>query len=393
MTIRMRSALMAILLSLLMVCGAVTAAAQPAQRTAREPVTIGAILDLSGPFKSFGLDIRASLALAQSQLNAHGGINGSRIKLVIKDSSGVPDQAVIAERDLADQGAVAILGPISSGEAEVAFAQASQLHIPVITGTANKPGITGLGRGWAFRDTATNSQLFGRTMPLFKKKYNVTKAALIYDDKQPVFISAATGPVPAAAQALKIDIGGTYTISTGQADYTSVVQQVKNVAGLNGLFVMTAPVEAGLIARELDRQGVHVPVLGHTAQNSDAFRTTAGSSLGTWVVPSIFWAPAVKSGAAFLKALQRFDPNPTPVPEVATYYDSLNIVVAAARAAHVTASMPASKAREAIRQGLLKTKNYRGVAGPTTFLPTGDVDKHVYPLLITKGGATLLKLK
>ena len=368
---------------------AATASASERSSAAPKAVPIGVILDTSGPFKSFGTDIKASVTLAAGRSR---GANGTNLDLHFKDSSGRPDQAVIAERELADDGVFAIVGPISSGEAEVTFAQAGQIQIPILTGTANKPGITTLGHGWAFRNTATNDQIFTRVMPIFTKKYKVKKVAMIYDARQPVAASAATATIPPVAAKLGVQIVETITIQTGQTDFTSAVQRVKAARGINGLFVMTAPVEGGLLARELARQGVKHPVLGLQAQNSRAFRQTAGSSLGVWVVPSIFFAPAVHGGLKFVTDLRKATGNPTPVPESATYYDIIGMIAKVARGAKITGSTSTRTARQRIRDGLAKIKNYPGISGRTTFTKSGDARKQIYALRITRTGARRVTL-
>jgi branched-chain amino acid transport system substrate-binding protein len=369
---------------------AATASASERRPAAAKAIPIGVILDTSGPFKSFGTDIKAAVTLAAGR---HRGANGAKLNLVFKDSSGRPDQAVIAERELADDGVFAIVGPISSGESEVTFAQASQIRIPIITGTANKPGITTLGHGWAFRDTATNDQIFARVLPIFTKRYKAKKVAMIYDARQPVASSAATGTLPPIAAKLGVQIVETLTVQTGQTDFTSVVQRVKAARGIKGVFVMTGPVEGGLLARELARQDVKHPVLGLQAQNSRAFRQTAGSSLGVWVVPSIFFAPAVHGGLKFVKDLRKATGNPTPVPESATYYDIIGMIAKVARGAKITGSTTTGTARQRIRDGLAKIKNYPGIAGRTTFLKNGDVNKQIYALRMTRTGAKRVTLK
>ncbi len=129
------------------------------------PITIGLMTDLSGRFVSFGTDIEVATNLAVEAVNAAGGVNGSMLEIETVDTAGEPDQAVVGYRELADEGVFAVSGPLSSGEAEVLFPQAPEVMVPVITGTANKEGITEPGEGWALRNTATNTALYTEAMP------------------------------------------------------------------------------------------------------------------------------------------------------------------------------------------------------------------------------------
>ncbi|MBI4258997.1 MAG: ABC transporter substrate-binding protein [Actinobacteria bacterium] len=354
------------------------------------PVEIGLLTDLSGPFKSFGSDIRLAVDLAVEEINASGGVNGSPIAVVVFDSPGDPEQAVVGVRRLAEQdGVVAIVGPVSSGEAEVSFPQAASLQVPMVTGTANKEGITALGEGWAFRNTATNTQLYQAAMPVFEGAYGVSDAVLVYDEQEPFAVAAAEFAVPAVAEQTGLTIAERLTIRRGQTDFTSVVERIRGM-DVDGVLVMAGPIEAGLLCREMHRQDAHLPVLGHPAQNSSAFREAAGPEVEDWVVPSVFSTTAGAEAEAFSAAMADRDPEPPTVPEAANYYDIVRMIAQVATDAGIDGSTPPEEARRLIREGLASLAGFPGLAGPTAFLENGDVDRPVFTLVLEGEGASLL---
>jgi branched-chain amino acid transport system substrate-binding protein len=348
-------------------------------------IRIGLLVDLSGPFKNFGTDIQAAVDLAVEEINDRGGVGASKLQIDAYDTGGDPQRAVVGIRELVTQDDDrAVIGPVSSGEAEVVFAQAARLHVPIITGTANKEGITELGQGWAFRDTATNTHLYSTVLPIFQRHFDVSSAALIYDEKLAFAVAAAHGAVPAASQKSGIGIANVYTVQTGQTDFSSVVSQLRGQS-LNGLYVITASLEAALIAKELERQGIDLPVLGHPAQNSAAFREAGGSSIRSWVVPSVV-DPSSTSATfqAFQQHLAALDEDPPVVPEAANYYDIVRMLAQVMTAAKVNGGTPADDAASEVRQGLRTLRDFASVAGgAVSFLPSGDVDRQVYALLIS----------
>jgi branched-chain amino acid transport system substrate-binding protein len=51
------------------------------------------------------------------EANAKGGINGSKIELLVKDTAGNPEKAIsFAKQLLEEEQVTAVLGPSSSGE-------------------------------------------------------------------------------------------------------------------------------------------------------------------------------------------------------------------------------------------------------------------------------------
>ena len=80
-------------------------------------VKIGAILAETGPASFLGGPEARSLQMLANEINESGGINGARIKLIIKDSGANPEKAISFAKQLIEEDQVfAIIGPSTSGE-------------------------------------------------------------------------------------------------------------------------------------------------------------------------------------------------------------------------------------------------------------------------------------
>ena len=80
-------------------------------------IKVGAILSVTGPASFLGAPEAKTLEMMVEDINAKGGINGTKVELVIKDSGGSPEKAVSFAKQLIDEDKVfAILGPSTSGE-------------------------------------------------------------------------------------------------------------------------------------------------------------------------------------------------------------------------------------------------------------------------------------
>jgi branched-chain amino acid transport system substrate-binding protein len=346
-----------------------------------DTIRIGLLTDKTGRFVDAASDITAAVELAIEQVNAHGGVDGTPLELVTKDTSGEAARAVVGLRELESDGVVAVLGPISSSEAEAVFALAGDEKIPVVSGTVNKDGITALGNGWAFRNTATNTQLYEASMPIFKERYGVTSAGLIYDSEQAFAKDAADGAIPSVARELGISIDSVQAVTSHQTDFTSVVQHVKETPGLDGLIVATtAPVALGL-AGELSRQGVTLPILGHSAQNTGLLQED--SAVHDWVVPSVVNPDSTDARYVdFEDAMKSLDDHPPTLPEAANYYDSVFMLTDVLERAAIGPTAASVEARMALRDGLASLHDFDGLVGSVSFTPAGDVDRPVYTLLL-----------
>jgi branched-chain amino acid transport system substrate-binding protein len=84
---------------------------------AREPITVGAILAVTGPASFLGAPEAKTLEMLAGEVNAKGGVDGRKIELIIKDSGGSPEKAISFAKQLIEEDHVfAIIGPSTSGE-------------------------------------------------------------------------------------------------------------------------------------------------------------------------------------------------------------------------------------------------------------------------------------
>ncbi len=117
-----------------------------------EPIKIGVISELSGPYSFFGQSCVAGFRFAETEINASGGILHRPLKLIIVDNQTSPGQSIAAARaaDTNDQ-VVAITGPTSSDNALALYGYVEQNHLPFIVPVAAFPQLTKPGTHWTFR--------------------------------------------------------------------------------------------------------------------------------------------------------------------------------------------------------------------------------------------------
>jgi ABC-type branched-subunit amino acid transport system substrate-binding protein len=78
-------------------------------------IVIGTHQDLSGPIKVWGVPVANGMKMATEEVNAAGGINGRKIRLVVEDSGYDPKKAVLASQKLIERDKIfAMVGPMGS---------------------------------------------------------------------------------------------------------------------------------------------------------------------------------------------------------------------------------------------------------------------------------------
>ncbi|MCC0056172.1 MAG: ABC transporter substrate-binding protein [Rhodobiaceae bacterium] len=83
---------------------------------AADPIKLGVIMPTSGGVAALGNSLTDGIKLAVEEINAAGGVNGSMLEIVARDSQAKPDIASAAAKELiSKEGVKVIIGPLLSG--------------------------------------------------------------------------------------------------------------------------------------------------------------------------------------------------------------------------------------------------------------------------------------
>jgi branched-chain amino acid transport system substrate-binding protein len=141
------------------------------------PHSIGCLLPLSGPYKTYGYKALQGIELA---LNEYHRANKEKpIYFIVKDTASDPFQAVQAVRELDEANVSAIIGPIIS--AEPAAMEAQSRGIPIVLFT-QKDNITQIG-GFVFRNFITPRMQIDPLAVYAVKKMGLKRFAILYPDE------------------------------------------------------------------------------------------------------------------------------------------------------------------------------------------------------------------
>jgi len=143
-----------------------------------ENIKITSIIPQSGVLESYGLSEQLGMELAVNKINSNGGINGSKIELVVKDDKADPMMSEAICKKAVANGEKLIIGSLTSGCAAKdveALEQSRTIFIaPAATGkfaTADNP--------YVFRACDSDAYL-GKKVVTFARKNLSAKRAVIF---------------------------------------------------------------------------------------------------------------------------------------------------------------------------------------------------------------------
>ncbi|HET7200954.1 MAG TPA: penicillin-binding protein activator [Burkholderiales bacterium] len=341
-----------------------------APATGSQVIKIGVVLPLSGSMAEYGNNGRDGLLLAKEDL-AREGVDAD---LLIQDSKDVPEGTVTSVKRLIDvDGVKYIIGGLTSAGVLAAAPYAQQKGVLFFTPAASAPGIPEIGdlvfRNWQ-SDTAL-ATMFGKAAFEKLKLRNVAILSVSNDYGNTNSATFASSFKAAGGQ-----VALQRSFPQGTTDFRDLVTKVRALSGIDSLLIIAYPDEYRAAFGEIKAQSLKgaqlltSDTLYSPQMLADLGSAAEGTVCAVAAKPGEDYEPRKKFIAAY-KA--RFGKDVGLVSDTA--YDALRLVVSGIRA---TDGAPKSVSR-----WLLAQRDYPGVAGKTTFTPTGDF----------QGGMTLYRVQ
>ena len=334
---------------------------------AAEPIKIGVAEALSGGAAQYGISIRNGFQMAADEINAAGGVNGSKIELVIEDEQGKKDEAINAFKKLIFQDkALMLFGPTLSNSAQAAdpIAQASRI---VVFGTSNTAdGITTIG-DHVFRNSVTEADVLPVTLRTAAKVAKIKKVAVLYGNDD-VFTKSGYDNFKKALDDQKMPVTTTETFAKGDVDFKAQLTKIKatnpDAIVLSALLAEGAPIMVQ--ARQL---GLNVPFIGGNGMNSvKVFDLAKGASDGLWVGSPWSIENHTPANTSFIIAFTKKYSAP-PDQFAAQAYDAMHIATEAMKKIKLSGDL--AKDREALQAAMPAVK-WNGATGPFAFRRVTD---------------------
>ncbi len=118
---------------------------------AAEPIRIGAVLSVTGPASFLGEPERNTAVMVVERINAEGGVLGRPLDLIVYDDESDVNKAVLAvDKLLKKDGAVAIIGPSTSGNTLAVMNKFERARVPLVSCSAAEK-ITNPVNPWVFK--------------------------------------------------------------------------------------------------------------------------------------------------------------------------------------------------------------------------------------------------
>ena len=359
-----------------------------------QTIKIGVNQPLTGAVAASGNFVTNGAKIAADEINAKGGIRGTKIELVIEDNKSNPTEAVaVAEKLIVRDKVPVMMGAWSSTYTLAVMPKLMEYKVPMLVETSSSDKITTSGNPYVFRISPTSGMeanaFAGRVGPL-----NIRKADFLVVNND-----WGKGAADVFGKMLKdkgVAIGAVETMDASAQDLNAQLAKIKS-SDADTLFITTAVEQLTLVLKQVQALGLKRQII-----------TTGGSQSPDQLIEQ---AGAAANGSYHLLFFPPWFPDASPNPNLAKSfvaewrkrgynfagltegfrgYDGIYTIAAA-----ITKAGKAEP--EAIRAALWSTE-LTGVNGKIAFTKAGPAGKEsgqsipaVYVVKIDGGKVTLLR--
>jgi branched-chain amino acid transport system substrate-binding protein len=356
-----RSVLFAV--GLMAVIIAFLAGSSPVAGAPAKEIIIGNLQDLSGPTSVWGNAVTRGAELAAEKINAQGGINGTKIKMISLDTKGDVQEAIKAFNRLVDQDkAVAVIGPpisnIGIGLAPIADAK-KVAFVGSFADPRATVGEDGKVHPSMFLIQPTTVQ-YGEIMASYTvEKLGLKKIAILYDQSNAYAVSLVA-PFKAYAEAAGAKIVDEEVYGKTDRDYRTQLSKIKS-SGADCVFAPNYIQGLVITAKQAKQLGLTMPFVGAL----DYAAPFASLVNDPEAANNIYFANNYSDSEPQLTAVRnayKAKYNEDPINKVYLGYDKMLVVVEGIKKGG--AATP-----DKIIEGLNKVSGLQGTTGVITISP------------------------
>jgi branched-chain amino acid transport system substrate-binding protein len=358
-------------------------------KLAGKSVKLGAVYSITGKGAEWGEHSKLATEIAVEEINLAGGIGGVPVEVNIQDTgTEVGPTISLARKLVLEDKVLAILGPCFSSEFEALAPQLDRLKTMIVSQCSAKPGISALSP-WAFRNTLTSDKQLAPAVKIWKDRYNIKTAAILYDSADAVSAAEGDKVLPVLLKNAGVDVKEKLTYQTKDIDFSAQVTKIKAL-GVDGIALGACYQQAASIVREARKQGLKQPFLAAACTGSPEFARLVGKDGEGTIVGSAGWAddPRPRNAAFLKKFMERSGGKKSNYGGLRSY-DNVFIMKWVIERSGVTNRPEDLEAdRERIRKGWTQVAEFDGITGLTTINAERDGAGKATVLVVKDGAFT-----
>lgn len=330
-------------------------------------VRIGALFSVTGPASFLGEPEKKTLEMMVKDVNAKGGLKGSKVELMVYDTGGdVTKAKQLANKLIKDDKVIAIIGPSTTGETMAIIDDVEKAGIPLISCAAGIK-ITDPVKKWVFKTPANDHVAAEKILNFMASKKQKSIGLLTVNDS---FGQSGREQLKALAKQKGFAVVADEVYGPKDTDMTAQLTKIKGAKPEAIICWGTNPGPA-VITKNVKQLGIKTPLYMSHGVASKKYIELAGNDAAEGVMlpaGKLAIYDKLKTADPQVKVLKDYDQSYKSAysTEASTFggyaYDAFLMI---AEAIKKGASTP-----EQVRGNIEQLKKLVGVSGVFTMTPT-----------------------
>ena len=254
-----------------------------------DTILIGGYGPITGPAAFIGLGGRDGAAMAIEEINAAGGVNGRKLKMIFEDDAFSPAKALTAVKKLVEEDKVFMIDSLSGSNPTVGTLDyARENKIPTYVSIASAPQVTHPFSRYLFRGASTESARFGEIYAEFLTQFLQVKRIGILSGVDENAKNEADNTERMLDKWYGVKIEGREEFKVGDKDFTPQILKMKQINPDIVVAIGQTP-EVSIIIRQMRELGMRTPIYGGAAAVDQSIIINAGLAaegyMGGWLTP------------------------------------------------------------------------------------------------------------
>ncbi len=340
----------------------------------QEPILVGFIGGLTGPNSDNGQAGLNGVTLAVEEFNREGGVKGRLVELIAKDDGQSKSKAEASTQELVDAKVQAIIGPFTSGMAEVI--------VPI----AGKAGV------FEVSPTITSMDFYGKDDNLFRinrttrdnaidyAKFlagqGIKQISVAYDLRNKNFTESWLAEFKNAMIAQGGQVVAEVSYESGSNTPFDNVMEKMLIAKPQGLLFISGALDVARLAQQARRQAPELPIIASEWAATEQLIDLGGKVVEGLIIVQNYDRDDTSNrfkqfSEAYFKRFQRY-----PGYSSVSAYDAATVVLQA---------LKNQKKGETVKEAALRSGPYPGLQQTIVFDKNGDTPRKIFFTKITDG--------
>ena len=300
-----------------------------AASAADDEILIGYHGPMTGPASWVGLGGRDGALLALDEINAAGGVNGRKIRMIPYDDAAKPSEAEAVTKKMIESDKVfAILGGGTSSVAIVVAEEAHRAKVPYFNGSGASPKIIDIQSRWVFSGATIDVRDIAQNGAIFSGEYLKVKKVAVMNGADEFSQSLADSVIKLLKDRYGVETLTQQKYNPGETDFSSQLLAVKQT-NPDHILMFGLYVEAARAIRQARELGIKTPIKGDTSMVNSGLLTIAGPAAEGLIaeyVPLYFNGNPVKDMVEFeARYKKKFPSYPVDRPNYVDVYNYGNM--------------------------------------------------------------------